>query len=110
MHPVAASISVEFWKIKEDIGISKRTTSHFRTSYRSRDICLDSGSFINLIVGSMEAPSKAFLLFFLLPDWLKLNHLKSGMECGFSDMFWRHIRSTLAETMGVTDYAASFGA
>ena len=27
-------------------------------------------------VGSMEAPSKAFLLFFLLPDWLKLNHLE----------------------------------
>ena len=38
-------------------------------------------------VGSMEAPSKAFLLFFLLPDWLKLNHLKSRMECGFSDIF-----------------------
>ena len=33
------------------------------------------------IVGSMEAPSKAFLLFFLLPDWLKLNHLKNRMEC-----------------------------
>ena len=40
-----------------------------------------------LIVGSMEAPSKAFLLFFLLPDWLKLSHLKSRMECGFSDIF-----------------------
>ena len=40
-----------------------------------------------LIVGSMEAPSKAFLLFFLLPDWLKLNNLKSRMECGFSDIF-----------------------
>ena len=39
------------------------------------------------IVGSMEAPSKAFLLFFLLPDWLKLNHLKNRMECGFSDIF-----------------------
>ena len=38
-------------------------------------------------VGSMEAPSKAFLLFFLLPDWLKLNHLRSRMECGFSDIF-----------------------
>ena len=36
------------------------------------------------LVDSMEAPSKAFLLFFLLPDWLKLNHLKSRMECGFS--------------------------
>ena len=35
------------------------------------------------IVGSTEAPSKVFLLFFLLPDWLKLNHLKSRMECGF---------------------------
>ena len=25
--------------------------------------------------------------FFLLPDWLKSNHLKSRMECGFSDIF-----------------------
>ena len=62
------------------------------------------------IVGSMEAPSKAFLLFFLLPDWLKLNHLKSRMECGFSDIFSRHICSTVVETIGVTNYAASFGA
>ena len=62
------------------------------------------------IVGSMEASSKAFLLFFLLPDWLKLNHLRSRMECGFSDIFSRHICSTVAETIGVTNYAASFGA
>ena len=62
------------------------------------------------IVGSMEAPSKAFLLFFLLLDWLKLNHLKIRMECGFSDIFSRHICSTVAETIGVTNYAASFGA
>ena len=34
-----------------------------------------------------EAPSKVFLLFFLLPDWLKLNHLKSRLECGLSDIF-----------------------
>ena len=53
------------------------------------------------IVGSMEAPSKAFILFFLLPDWLKLNHLKSRMECGFSDIFSHHICSTVAETIGV---------
>ena len=40
------------------------------------------------VVGSMKAPSKAFLLFLLLlPDWLKLNYLKSRMECGFSDIF-----------------------
>ena len=58
----------------------------------------------------MEAPSKAFLLFFLLPDWLKLNHLKSRMECGFPDIFSRHICSTVPETIGVTNYAASFGA
>ena len=62
------------------------------------------------IVGSMEAPSKAFLLFFLLPDWLKLNHLKSRMECGFSDIFSRHVCFTVAETIDVTNYAASFGA
>ena len=48
--------------------------------------------------------------FFLLPDWLKLNHLKSRMECGFSDIFSRHICFTEAETIGVTNYAASFGA
>ena len=58
----------------------------------------------------MEAPSKAFLLFFLLSDWLKLNHLKSRMECGFSDIFSRHFCSTVAETIGSTNYKASFGA
>ena len=47
---------------------------------------------------------------FLLPDWLKLNHLKSQMECGLSDIFSRHICSTVAETIGVTNNAASFGA
>ena len=56
----------------------------------------------------MEAPSKAFLLFFLLPDWLKLNHLKSRMECGFSDIFSRHFCSTVAKTIGLTNYAAGF--
>ena len=63
-----------------------------------------------LIVGSKEAPSKNFLLCFLLPDWLKLNHLKSRMDCGFSDIFSRHICSTVAKAIGVTNYAASFGA
>ena len=63
-----------------------------------------------IFVGSMEAPSKAFLLFFLLLDWLKLDHLKSRMECGFSDIFSRHICPTVAETIGVTNNAASFGA
>ena len=62
------------------------------------------------IVGSTEAPSKVFLLFFLLPDWLKFNHLKSRLECGFSDIFSRHICSTVEETMGVTNNPASFGA
>ena len=46
MHPVTASISIKFCEIKEDIGISKRTTTHFRISYRSLDIWLDCGSFI----------------------------------------------------------------
>ena len=62
------------------------------------------------LVGSMEAHSKAILLFFLLPDWLKLNHLKNRMECGFSDIVSRHICSTVAETIGVTNYVVSFGA
>ena len=63
-----------------------------------------------ILVDSMEDPSKAFLLFFLLPDQLKLNHLKSRTECGFSDIFSRHICSTVAETIGVTNYAPCFGA
>ena len=58
----------------------------------------------------MEVPVKAFLLLFLLTDWLKLNHLKPQMECGFSDIFSRHICSTAAETIGMTNYAASLGA
>ena len=58
----------------------------------------------------MEATLKAFLLFFLFPDWLKLNHLKSRMECGFSDIFSRHFCSTVAKTIRLTNYAASFGA
>ena len=62
------------------------------------------------VVGSMEATSKAFPLFFLLPDSLKLNHLKSQMECGFSDIFSRHFCSTAANTIRLTNYAASFGA
>ena len=53
---------------------------------------------------------KAFLLFFLLPDWLKSNHLKSQMECGFPDIFSRHTCSTMAETIDITNYSASFGA
>ena len=32
------------------------------------------------------------------------------MECGFSNIFSRYICSTVAETMGVADYAASLGA
>ena len=62
------------------------------------------------LVGSTEAPSKVFLLFFLLPDWLNLNHLKSRMECGFSDIFSRHICSNVEETIGVINNPASFGA
>ena len=64
----------------------------------------------SFIVGFMEAPSKAFLFFFLLSDQLKLNHLNSRIECGFSDIFSRRICSTVAETWGVTNNAASFGA
>ena len=45
------------------------------------------------IVGSTEAPSKAFLLVFLFSDWLKSNHLKSRIDCGFWTFFgpylWR---------------------
>ena len=48
--------------------------------------CVSLRYLVPSFVGSMEAHSRAFLLPFLLPDWLKLNHLKSRMECGFSDI------------------------
>ena len=50
---------------------------------------------------------KGFSIVFLLPDWIKLNNLKSRMECGFSDIFSRYFCSTVAETIGSTNYAAS---
>ena len=43
LYPVTASISVKFWRMKENIGSSKSTTSHFRITYHSRDIYLDCG-------------------------------------------------------------------
>ena len=48
VHPATASISVKFRAMKEDTDISKRRTSHFRISYRSRDIYLDCRSYINI--------------------------------------------------------------
>ena len=59
---------------------------------------------------STEAPSKVFLLFFLFSDWLKLNHLKSRIECGFLDIFSCPICSDVTETIRVTNYATSLGA
>ena len=48
VHPATASISVKFRRMKKDIDVSKRWTSHFRISYRSRNICLDCGCYINI--------------------------------------------------------------
>ena len=62
------------------------------------------------IVGSMEAPSKVFLMFFLFSDWLKSNHLRSRIEGDFLDIFSRHICCAVIETIRVTNYATSFGA
>ena len=64
----------------------------------------------NKTAGSTEAPSKVFLLFFLFSDWLKSNHLRSPIECGFLDIFSRHICGAVTETIRVTNYATSFGA
>ena len=41
---------------------------------------------LNMVVGSMEVPSIAFLLFFLFSDWLKSNHLRSRIERGVLDI------------------------
>ena len=62
-----------------------------------------------LLVGSILAPSKVFLLFFLFSDWLKSNHLRSRIERGFLDIFSRHICSAVTETIRVTKCATSFG-
>ena len=62
------------------------------------------------IVGSTEAPSKVFLLFFLYSEWLKLNHLRSRIKGGLLDIFSRHICNAVTETTRVTNYATSFGA
>ena len=85
MHPVNGSISVKVWGIKEDIGISKRTTSRFRISYRSRDICLDFG-FFNTVFHSLHySQDLCFLQFYLISVWpLQLLHqfLKSSNRPG----------------------------
>ena len=39
------------------------------------------------IVGSTEASSKVFLLFFLCSDWLKSDHIRSRIEHVFLDIF-----------------------
>ena len=39
------------------------------------------------LVGSTEACSKVFLLFFLFSDWLKSNHLRNRIERGFLTFF-----------------------
>ena len=52
-----------------------------------------------LVVGSMETPSKVFLLFFLFSDCLKSNHLKSPIEHCVLDIFSRHICSAVTETI-----------
>ena len=57
-----------------------------RDKLRHEQLDLSLFSVVN-VVGSIEAPSNAFLLFFLLSDWLKLNHLRSRTECSFSDIF-----------------------
>ena len=62
------------------------------------------------IVGSMEAPSKAFVLFFSAPWLAKVESSQKSNGMWIPDIFSRHICSTVAETIGVTNYAASFGA
>ena len=62
------------------------------------------------LVGSTEAPSKFFLLFFLFSDSLKSNHLNRRIERGFWDISSRHICNDVTETIRVTNYATSFRA
>ena len=45
------------------------------------------GVSVYILVGSTEAPSKDFPLFFLFSDWLKSNHLKSRIERGVLHIF-----------------------
>ena len=58
----------------------------------------------------MGAASKVFYCFSCsLIGWSRII-LKVEWKFGFSDIFSRHICSTIAETIGVTNYAARFGA
>ena len=97
-----------FGIVGESVKLRKRRFGAFKA--RTGEKCMFYIELVSVIVGSTEAPSKVFILFFLLPDWLKLNHLKSRLECGFSDIFSRHFCSTVAGTIGVTINPTGFGA
>ena len=42
---------------------------------------------INIILLVQGSSFKSCLIVFLFSDWLKSNHLRSRIECGFLDMF-----------------------
>ena len=63
-------------------------------------------SSVSIFVGSTEALSKVFLLFFLFSDWLKSNHLNSQIEHGFLNIFAPYLMR-LTEMIRVTNYATS---
>ena len=86
--PIKDGASKAFKTFKDKVmGLYNRVTANFSIILLVSFCFHMHFSLLNYFVGSMKAPSKAFLLFFMLPDWLKLNHLNSRMECGFSDIF-----------------------
>ena len=59
-----------------------------RIWWQHASICMAHQELSELyFVGSMEAPWKVFLLFFLFSDWPKSNHLRSRIERGFLNIF-----------------------
>ena len=64
---------------------------------------------IELVCWFHGSSFKGFSIVFLFSDWLKSNHLRSRIKCGFLNIFSSHICSTVTETIRVTNYATSFG-
>ena len=91
VHPVIASISVKFLGMKEDIDISKRWTSHFRISYRFRDICLDCRSFINV---SNWMVQKIIFTDAIIHKWSSLSILLISHLMVLANLYYKDIGST----------------
>ena len=91
VHPVISSISVKIRGIKEDIDISKLRTSHFRISYRFRDICLNCRSFINISDWMVQ---KIIFTEAIIHKWSSLSILLILHLVVLANLYYKDIGST----------------